>query len=65
MTERKPFDAFAIMVMLVLCVLWGLQQVAVKVAAPHMGPTMQLGVGFGVLLLHERIDQALFIATSA
>jgi drug/metabolite transporter (DMT)-like permease len=44
MIERKPLDAFAIMVMLVLCVLWGLQQVAVKVAAPQIGPTMQLGL---------------------
>ncbi|RJF99867.1 DMT family transporter [Noviherbaspirillum saxi] len=44
MTERKPLDAFAIMVMLILCVLWGMQQVAVKLAAPHMGPVMQIGL---------------------
>ncbi|GAB3541925.1 DMT family transporter [Noviherbaspirillum agri] len=44
MIERKPLDAVAISVMLVLCVLWGLQQVAVKLAAPGMAPVMQIGL---------------------
>jgi drug/metabolite transporter (DMT)-like permease len=44
MHERKPLDAFAMLLLLVLCVLWGLQQVAVKAAAPHMSPVMQLGL---------------------
>lgn len=44
MAARKPLDAFAVAVMLTLCVLWGLQQVAVKLAAPHMGPIMQIGL---------------------
>jgi drug/metabolite transporter (DMT)-like permease len=44
MADRKPLDAFAVTVMLTLCVLWGLQQVAVKLAAPHMGPIMQIGL---------------------
>lgn len=30
--------------LLALCVLWGLQQVAVKVAAPFVTPTLQLGL---------------------
>lgn len=30
--------------MLVLCTLWGLQQVAVKVAAPSLNPVLQIGV---------------------
>jgi hypothetical protein len=34
---RKPLDAFAVGMMVVLCLLWGLQQVAVKAAAPDMG----------------------------
>jgi len=51
MTERKPLDAFAIMVMLGLCVLWGMQQVAVKVAAPDMGPVMQIGVRSAIAAL--------------
>jgi drug/metabolite transporter (DMT)-like permease len=43
-TSRKPLDAFAITVMLSLCLLWGLQQVAVKLAAPDMGPVLQMAV---------------------
>jgi len=41
---RKPLDSLAVATMLVLCVLWGLQQVAVKLAAPDMGPIMQIGL---------------------
>lgn len=41
---RKPLDAFAMSTMVALCILWGLQQVSVKFAAPDMGPVMQIGV---------------------
>ncbi|OWW21066.1 DMT family transporter [Noviherbaspirillum denitrificans] len=41
---RKALDTLAVATMLVLCVLWGLQQVAVKLAAPSMGPVMQIGL---------------------
>lgn len=51
MMERKPLDAFATAVMLVLCVLWGLQQVAVKLAAPHMGPVLQIGLRSAIAAL--------------
>ncbi|HEY0848223.1 MAG TPA: DMT family transporter [Noviherbaspirillum sp.] len=51
MTSRKPLDSFAIATMLMLCVLWGLQQVAVKLAAPGMGPVMQLGVRSAIAAL--------------
>lgn len=51
MMERKPLDAFAIAVMLILCVLWGLQQVAVKVAAPQMAPVMQIGLRSAIAAL--------------
>src|SRR5436190_9155269 len=43
-TSRTPLDAFATGLMVVLCMIWGLQQVAVKVAAPFMGPTTQTGL---------------------
>ncbi|WP_019142327.1 DMT family transporter [Noviherbaspirillum massiliense] len=43
MTPRKPLDTNAILIMILLCLLWGLQQVAVKMAAHGMGPVMQLG----------------------
>ena len=41
---RRPLDTLAVLTMLVLCVLWGLQQVAVKLAAPDMGPVLQIGL---------------------
>ena len=40
---RKPLDAFASVTMVVLCVCWGVQQVAIKAAAPDMHPTLQIG----------------------
>ncbi|HJV75782.1 MAG TPA: DMT family transporter [Noviherbaspirillum sp.] len=49
--SRKPLDGVAIATMLVLCVLWGLQQVAVKAAAPEMGPVMQIGVRSAIAAL--------------
>ena len=42
--QRQALDSLAVIIMLVLCVLWGLQQVAVKLAAPGMGPVMQIGL---------------------
>lgn len=39
--ERKGADAFAIQVMTGLCVIWGIQQVMVKLAAPDIAPIMQ------------------------
>jgi len=41
---RKPLDAYAITVMVGLCVCWGLQQVVIKVAAPDMNPVLQVGL---------------------
>ena len=49
--SRKPLDGVAIATMLVLCVLWGLQQVAVKAAAPGMGPVMQIGLRSAIAAL--------------
>ncbi len=41
---RKPLDGLAIGLMVMLCAGWGLQQVAIKVAAPTIGPVMQAGL---------------------
>lgn len=41
---RKPMDGFAASVMVCLCLLWGLQQVAIKAAAPQMNPILQVGL---------------------
>ncbi|MDF3935927.1 DMT family transporter [Pseudomonas citronellolis] len=40
-TTRKGADAFALQVMLVLCLIWGIQQVMVKFAAGDIAPIMQ------------------------
>lgn len=38
---RKGADAFALQMMLVLCLIWGIQQVMVKLAAGDIAPIMQ------------------------
>jgi drug/metabolite transporter (DMT)-like permease len=42
--SRKPLDAVAIALMVLLCASWGLQQVAIKVAASGVSPVMQAGI---------------------
>ncbi|MBC7545578.1 MAG: DMT family transporter [Candidatus Sericytochromatia bacterium] len=42
MNERKPLDGAAVVIMVVLCIAWGLQQVAIKVAAPSLAPVVQI-----------------------
>jgi drug/metabolite transporter (DMT)-like permease len=51
MIERKPLDAFAISMMVALCMLWGFQQVAVKAASHGMNPVMQIGLRSSVAAL--------------
>lgn len=41
---RQGMDGFAIQLMVVLCSLWGLQQVAIKLAAADMAPLLQVGL---------------------
>jgi len=49
--HRKNLDGFAISLMLLLCLCWGLQQVAVKLAAPVISAAMQLGLRSGLAAL--------------
>ena len=54
MDERKALDATASGLMIVLCMIWGLQQVILKMAAPDISPLMQIALRSGlaaVLLL--------------
>ncbi len=44
MNTRKPLDGQATGVMVVLCAIWGLQQVALKAAAPDMAPVLQIAL---------------------
>ena len=39
--ERKPVDAIAVSVMVLLCMTWGFQQVAIKLALEGVSPVMQ------------------------
>jgi drug/metabolite transporter (DMT)-like permease len=42
--DRKPLDATAFGLMTLLCVVWGFQQVTIKVAAPDVSLVMQAGI---------------------
>lgn len=46
--ERKPVDSSALGLMVLLCALWGLQQVAIKLAAPDVAPIMQVALRSGL-----------------
>lgn len=48
---RKPLDGMAVSLMVVLCALWGLQQVALKVAAPSLNPVLQIGIRSSVAIV--------------
>jgi drug/metabolite transporter (DMT)-like permease len=50
-TARKPLDGFAIIVMVVLSLCWGAQQVIVKATAFNMSPLLQTGLRSGVAAL--------------
>ncbi|HEY4320662.1 MAG TPA: DMT family transporter [Gemmatimonadales bacterium] len=41
---RKPLDMFASITTFALCIVWGMQQVAIKAAAPAMDPVLQVGL---------------------
>jgi drug/metabolite transporter (DMT)-like permease len=44
---RRPLDLRAASLVLVLCVVWGFQQVALKGVAANAAPVMQLAIRFG------------------
>jgi drug/metabolite transporter (DMT)-like permease len=45
---RRSLDLRAIVLVLLLCVIWGIQQVAMKSIAADVPPTMQLAIRFSV-----------------
>ncbi|MCE1272610.1 MAG: DMT family transporter [Acinetobacter sp.] len=51
MDERKALDATASGLMIVLCMIWGLQQVILKMAAPDISPLMQIALRSGLAAL--------------
>ena len=44
---RRPLDLRAVSLVLMLCLIWGFQQVAMKGVAADMAPIMQLAIRFG------------------
>ena len=48
---RKPIDGFAAGAMLLLCAIWGAQQVAIKLAAHDVAPMVQVTVRSGLSAL--------------
>ena len=48
MTVRKALDGQAIALMLLLCFLWGLQQVVLKATAADIAPVFQIGLRSGL-----------------
>jgi len=51
MNTRLDLDAKAISLMVVLCVIWGLQQVVLKATADDIAPIMQIALRSGVAAL--------------
>jgi drug/metabolite transporter (DMT)-like permease len=48
MDHRKPLDSKASLLMLLLCVIWSLQQIALKAVGDHMSPMLQIALRSGV-----------------
>ncbi|WP_330212127.1 DMT family transporter [Pseudomonas sp. Z18(2022)] len=48
MDKRQPIDGPAAVTMTVMCAIWGLQQVAIKVAAPDIAPIFQIALRSGI-----------------
>jgi drug/metabolite transporter (DMT)-like permease len=47
-STRKRLDGFVMTTMVLLCAIWGAQQVAIKLAAPDVAPILQLGLRSGL-----------------
>lgn len=47
-SDRKQLDGTATGLAVALCVIWGLQQIFIKAAAPDMMPVMQIAVRSGI-----------------
>lgn len=51
MDSRKAIDGPAMGLMLLLCLIWGLQQVVLKAAAPDIAPLLQIALRSGIAAL--------------
>ena len=48
MELRQPLDAKASGLMILLCMIWGIQQVVIKIAAPDISPMTQIAIRSGL-----------------
>ncbi|MGE8540116.1 MAG: DMT family transporter [Acinetobacter sp.] len=48
MEQRKALDVQASGLMIILCMIWGIQQVVLKLAAPDISPVMQIAIRSGL-----------------
>lgn len=48
MNNRKGLDGLAVALMLILCVIWGLQQTVLKIAAPDIAPVLLIALRSGI-----------------
>lgn len=48
MLPRQPLDARATSLMLLICAIWGFQQIAIKAAVPDMAPILQISLRSGM-----------------
>ena len=57
MELRKSLDARASGLMILLCMIWGVQQVVLKIAAPDISPIMQIAIrsGLSAILVYPLI----------
>ena len=46
--QVRSLDAFAVTLVFVLCIVWGFNQVVVKLALPDVGPIAQTGIRSGI-----------------
>ncbi|TCB65311.1 DMT family transporter [Acinetobacter sp. ANC 4178] len=60
MSERRALDSKAAGIMFVLCIIWGLQQVILKMAAPDISAVMQIALrsGLSALMVYPMIKLA-------
>ena len=49
--QRKALDAQASGLMILLCMIWGMQQAVLKLAAPDIAPIMQIALRSGLAAL--------------
>lgn len=58
MTQRKALDAKASGLMILICMIWGIQQIVLKMAAIDIAPMMQIAIrsGLSALLVYPLIQ---------